>query len=320
MVMAKNNWKGFAIKAVIFLVIVVAFDFLVEKTYKKLELKALEHSPYGMVTEYTMWKVDADVIIMGASEAQHSYIPSLLENRLGMTVYNCGKDGCRFYYQNAMINGILDRYNPKLIIWSISPNFLSTPSEEDKGNLSQLNPFYKENEFCKQALSTKSKYEPVKLCSSSYSFNSRLFPYLFKIIMPDYQYEYGGYAPLFDSKSNLEIKDGTWNDNYDETIKEVFVKTLNRCRQSCVQIVCVLTPRYETDCLSDLVTYTRLKRVLEEQGIPFIEDFFHDQELMSPRYFKDNAHLNNDGARVFNKELSDVLIHNYSLGVNCEKN
>lgn len=311
--MEKNKWKSFVVKALVFLFIAVGFDFLVGKIYRKLESKALEHSPYGMVTEYTMWKVDADVIIMGASEAQHSYIPSLLEERLGMSVYNCGKDGCRFYYQNAMINGILDRYKPKVIIWSISPNFLSTPSEEDKGNLSQLNPFYKENEFCKQVLSTKSKSEPVKMYSSSYSFNSRLFPFLFKIIMPDYQYEYGGYAPLFDSKYGLVIKDGDWKDNYDEILKKVFVETLQRCKQSGVEVVCIMTPRYEIDCLSDLVSYQMLIKVMEEQRVPFITEFFHDPELMSPRYFKDNAHLNHDGALLFNEKLSDVLTHKYSL-------
>lgn len=306
--MAKNNWKGFVVKAIVFLVIAAGFDFLTGKIYKKLELKALEHSPYGMVTEYTMWKVDADVIIMGASEAQHSYIPSFLEKRLEKSVYNCGKDGCGFYYQNAMINGILDRYNPKMIIWSITPNFLHALWKKDRGNLSQLNPFYKQSEFCKQAILQKSKFEPFKLLSSSYTFNSRLFPYLFKIFIPDHDFEYGGYAPLFDSKHSIVIKDQNWDDNYDESLKEVFVETLLRCKQSGVQVVCVLTPKYVKDCLSDLVSYQMLKTVFEEQEIAFIEELYHDPDLMNSCYFKDNVHLNHEGALLFNKKLSDKLV------------
>lgn len=305
--MARNNWKGFIIKAVVFLVIVVGFDFLVGKIYRKLESKALEHSPYGMVTEYTMWKVDADVIIMGASEAQHSYIPSILEEGLGMSVYNCGKNGCRFYYQNAMINGILDRYNPKLIIWSISPNELCTPSEEDKGNLSQLNTFYRENEFCRQALKTKSKYEPIKLLSSSYCYNSRLFPLLYKIVMSDYQYEYGGYAPLYGNQKNLIVKTRNWYGSYDETINSVFDNTIERCLQSNVQIVFVFTPRLENESHEDLASYKHLKTSLNKYNVPLIEDLYHDEELMRPELFKDHAHLNDEGARLFNEKLLDEI-------------
>ena len=305
--MTRNNWKGFVIKAVVFLLIVVGFDFLVGKIYRKLELKALEHSPYGMVTEYTMWKVDTDVVIIGASEASHSYIPSLLEERLGMSVYNCGKDGCRFYYQNAMVNGILNRYNPKMIIWSISPNELCTPSEEDRGNLSQLNSFYNENDFCKQALKTKSKYEPVKLISSSYSFNSRLFPYLYKIIMPDYSFEQGGYAPLYGTNKQLSIKERDWNGVYDETINNVFNQTIERCLQNEVQIVFVFTPRLESESHNELVSYKHLIKSTDKYNVPVIEDLYHDKELMKTELFKDNAHLNDDGARTFNEKLLEEI-------------
>lgn len=305
--MVINNWKGFVVKAIVFLVIAVGFDFLVGIIYRKLELKALDHSPYGMITEYTMWKVDADVIIIGSSEAQRSYIPSLLEERLGMSVYNCGKDGCYFYYENAMINGILDRYNPKMIIWAISPYFLNEPTEEDRGNLSQLNPFYKESDICRQALKTKSKYEPVKLLSSSYSFNSRLFPYLYKIFMPDYQYEYGGYAPLYGSMNNLAIKSRKWYGTYDETVNRVFDNTIERCIQNGVQIVFVFTPRLEKESHEDLASYKHLKVSLNKYNVPLIEDLYHDEELMRPELFKDHAHLNDEGARFFNEKLLDEI-------------
>lgn len=304
--MAKNQWKGFAIKATVFLIIIVCVDILVGKTYKKLEDITVERAPFGMVTEYTMWKVNADMVIIGASEACHSYIPSLLEDSLGLSVYNCGKDGCRFYYQNAMIHGVLDRYSPKIIIWSISPGELNTPSEKDRGNLSQLNPFYDKNEFCRQALKTKSKYEPVKLLSKSYSYNSQLFRYLF-LIKSDYSYEKGGYAPLYGTQKALDISDRSWEDHYDTTIQEVFSNTLDRCIQSDVQVVCVFTPRYEKENHEDLVSYQELKKILSAKGIPLIEDLYHDPDLMNPECFKDNAHLNHKGALLFNEKLSEVI-------------
>lgn len=305
--MIKNNWSGFAIKAAIFLVIVVCADFIVGKTFRKLENKALERAPFGMVTEYTMWKVNTDMVIIGASEACHSYIPSLLEDSLGRSVYNCGKDGCGFYYQNAMIHGILDRYSPRIILWSIGPDELNTPSEKAQGTLSQLNPFYNENEFCRQALKTKSKYEPIKLLSKSYSYNSQLFTYLF-LIKSDYSYEKGGYAPLYGTQKALDITHRTWEDNYDTTIQEVFSNTLDRCIQQGVQVICVFTPRYENENHEDLFSYQQLKTVLSEKGIPLVEDLYHDPDLMKSSYFKDEAHLNNEGAVLFSEKLSHILV------------
>lgn len=303
------KYRSFIIKSIVFIALFAGFDFLIGKVYRLLENKALEHSPYGMVTEYTMWKVNADVVIVGASEANHSYIPSLLQDGLGMSVYNCGKDGCRFYYQNAMINGILDRYNPKMIIWSISPNEFCVPSQEDKDNLSQLNPFYKDNDICKQALITKSKFEPLKLLLNSYCYNSRLFPYIYKSIMPDYSYEYGGYAPLYGSNKNLQIKEIKWKDSYDSVINQAFDNTINRCVQNGVQIVFVFTPRLEKGDYQDLFSYKQLRVSINQHDLPIIEDLYHDSSLMKPSLYKDNAHLNNEGALIFNELLLNKIKH-----------
>lgn len=297
----KTNYRSLIIKGLVFIAFFAGVDFLIGKAYRYLEYKALDHSPYGMVTEYTMWRVNSDVVIIGASEAQHSYIPRMIEDSLGMSVYNCAKDGCRFYYQNAMINGILDRYKPKLIIWSISPDGLCTPSKVDQDNLSQLNPFYRENEFCRQVLKTKSKYEPVKLLSNGYSYNSKLLFYLFMIFLPDYDYEYGGYAPLLGCQNNLKITERSFVDSYDETISLVFQNTIRRCLENEVQIVFVFTPRFEKGSYDKLVTYKQLKSVTNKYELPIIEDLYHSDELMKPQFFKDNAHLNHEGAEAYMK-------------------
>lgn len=302
------QYRLLIIKVIIFLVLLVGIDFLVGKVYHSLELKALDHSPYGMITEYTMWKVNTDVVIMGASEALHSYVPSVLEERLGMSVMNCGKDGCGLYYQIAMVNGILDRYAPKVIIWSVFPNGLCKPSKNDMGVLSQLNPFYKENDFCRQALKAKSKFEPIKLLSSSYSYNSRLFPFIYKIFMPDYSYEKGGYAPLYETPKDLIIESRKWTDKYDESFNAIFDQTIKRCIQNGVKIVFVFTPRLEVGNYDHLITYKHLKSTVEKNNLLLIEDLYHKEELMDPKLFKDNAHLNNNGAIMFTHLLADKII------------
>lgn len=302
-----NRYKKFFIKLILFALCFLGVDYLSGYGFRYLENKALLHSPYGMVTEYTMWDVSTDILIMGASEANHSYVCKILEDSLGMTAYNCGKDGCRFFYQNAMINGILDRYVPKIIIWSISPGELTTPSKEDDDNLSQLNPFYHSNEYCRDIVQQKSKYEYIKMCLQTYVYNSRFLPFLFKSFMSDYQYERGGYAPLYGSDKNLKLQERRWENSYDTLVGHYFKNTITRCQKQGAKLVFVFTPRFEIERHDTLLQYIELKRILKEQDVELVEDLYHHEDLMNPVLFKDNAHLNDSGAQKFTKMLVEKI-------------
>lgn len=304
-----SKYRSLFIKSVIFILLIIGTDIVAGHLMRSLEMKTLEHSPFAMIPEYTMWKVNTDIVVIGASEAQHSYIPGIIEKRLGKTVYNCGNDGSRFYYQNTMIHGILKRYTPELIIWSISPQELCSPSSEDKDRLSRLNTFYNEDEFCKKALSTKSKYEPLKLKSESYVFNSRLLTYLYKLFTADYPYEKGAYAPLYGTDKGLEIKNRSWSNSYDKEIANVFEETIKACKEKGAGIVIVFTPRFEKEEHENLTSYKKIKEILQKYDTPLIEDLYHHPSLMKASLFKDHGHMNNDGATIFNEMLCDKLDH-----------
>ena len=295
------------LKAVIFIVILAMIDRCAGLVYYWLEDKALKHSPYGMVTEYSMEKVNNDVVIIGASEAKHSYVCSAIRDSLSMSVYNCAKDGKRFYYQNAIVNGILDRYSPKLIIWSVGPNFLSTPSREDKDGISDLNPWYRSNRVCKDAILLKSRYENIKMLSYLYAFNSKFVEYVYKCLFPDYQYEYGGYAPLYGEMKNEQIDMRKFKDDLDLLCLESLNKTLARCKRNSVDVVFVYTTRFERGPYESLSQYEALNTAILNSGYKVITEIYRDESLMNPMYFKDPAHLNNDGAIRFTNLLINKL-------------
>lgn len=297
------KYKLFFCKLALFILLFASIDFISGYAFRYLENKAIDHSPFGMITEYTMWKVNTDFVVIGASEANHSYVMETIEDSLKVSVYNCGKDGCRFYYQNAMINGLLDRYNPKTIIWSISPSELSKPSKEDEDRLRELNPFYHTNNYCKEIVNRRSRFEWLKMQSKLYVYNSRLLVFLFKSIMSDYPYKKGGYAPLYGTNNNLALKNRTWNENFDTISEKYFTATLERCKKQGINVILVFTPRYEIGDYSNLTAYKRLKEVCSRLDILLIEDLYHHKDLMKPELFKDNAHLNNKGAHIFTNKL-----------------
>lgn len=287
--------------------LLVGIDYSSGYAFRFLINKAINHSPFGMITEYTMWKVNTDLVVIGASEANHGYVVDILEDSLNVTGYNCGKDGCRFYYQNAMINGLLDRYNPKTIIWSFSPADLSRPSEEDDDRLSMLNPFYHTNDYCKEIINRRSKFEWIKMQSQLYVYNSRLPVLLYKSFLPDYQFKKGGYAPLYGTNNKLELRKREWKENFDKTSEKYFIAILERCKQQGTNVFLVFTPRYEIGDYLNLIAYKKLKNVCSALDITLIEDFYHHKDLMKPELFKDNAHLNDEGAHRFTEKLANKI-------------
>ena len=260
-----------------------------------------------MVTEYTMEKVNSDLIIIGASDASHGYVCSILEDSLNMTAYNCGKDGRGFHYQNAMINGILDRYSPKLILWSTGVSMLSTPTEKDLNTLSDLNPWYKENQVCHDAILMKSKYENIKMFSHLYAYNSKLFYYIYRCFIPQ-QALGGGYLPLYGTNPHLQQKHFKYNNNnVDTSIITTLNRTIERCKEQGTVICFVLTPTFTSGNYEQLQQYIVLKDLLREKECPFVTELFNDNIILSPEYFYDVVHLNYDGAVIFTEKLSQIL-------------
>ncbi|MFT4643726.1 MAG: hypothetical protein ACI8ZX_000119 [Planctomycetota bacterium] len=293
-----------------FILFVFLIDVLAGKIFFQLENKALKNSPFAMVSEYTMWEVDKEVILIGASETTHGLVPSVLQDSLDMSVYNCGKDGYRFHYQSSMIDGILKRYSPKLIIWSVSSSFLSRPSENDIDRLSNLNVFYHNNDYIKRIINNnKGPYENYKLNSQLYTYNSRLMPYLYKIISNDYSFEKGGFAPLI-NKGNVypEKQYSNIEDNLDNEVAELFTITLEKLKAAGTKVVLLFPPRLQISNFKSTTQYNELKRIAEKFDTPIIDKFYNHKDFINDStMFKDIGHLNKTGAHKFSGLISSEL-------------
>lgn len=307
--MKRNDLYKFLYKGLIFFCVFLVVDICMGFIFQQLRHKALENSPgdLGMVTDYAIEKVNSEIVIMGASEAKHSLVCSMIRDSLDMSTYNCAKDGKRFYYQNAVLNSILDRYSPKLILWSVSPNFLSKPLKEDMDGISDLNPWYKENKYCRNAILAKSKYEHIKMLSYLYRFNSKLIFYLYKIFIPDKDSEYGAYIPIYGTLSDNTISSRTLTDNLDNRSVQTLNETLARCKDLSIDVVFIFTTRYENVLYQDNICTQKLKEIINDYQFELIEKFYNNEDFLNPHLFKDRAHFNHNGAIIFTDSLITEL-------------
>ncbi len=312
-----KSYKMFIIKAIAFVVLLILIDLFAGLFFRYFEKKAMNNNPHGMIAEYTMWQAEADIMIFGASEVHHSIIPSLMKAKFNFSTYNCAADGMPFYYQYCMINSIIDRKKPKIIIWSVLPYLLKKPTEKQVNALSTLNPFYNSNTYCKNVIDQKSKFENLKMLSNLYQYNSSVVGLMQNMIVKtksDNGYlalSNTGYKfPKLDKNSLFDKQN-----EVDTNIVNSFVEIINKCNQSNVQLVLVFAPRHQLNDFSNDNCYRKLKEIANANEVPFIEKYFSSNIFLSDStLFKDNAHLNDKGARLFtnlmSEEIQQIIITN----------
>lgn len=221
--------KKYLIKGVCFILLLITVDFAVGKVFSWLHRVAFERSPYGFVTEYAMYKMEAGTVVIGSSRACHHYVPEILADSLDMKVHNCGKDGSFFLSQCCVIDGILNRMKPKLLIWDLEPGCLSE-SVSSTHRLSDLNPFYDENEFCRKVIGGSSPAERYKMMSQTYRYNSRIFAYLYKSIVP-FAYPEDGYLPIADGGYKYpSLVKNRLDDVLDTTLSDYIIQIVKKCK------------------------------------------------------------------------------------------
>ena len=138
--------------------------------------------------------IETPIVIVGSSRASHHYDPRIFADSLGRATYNVGTDGCFFTHNCCVINSILERYSPELIIWEFEPSYLFKHSADD---ITSMYLYYNKRDYITKTLNeVLPRSEVIKLNSNIYRYNSkfiRVFTrYLQNNDTPD---EHGGYEP-----------------------------------------------------------------------------------------------------------------------------
>lgn len=311
--MKNDGFISFCVKAIILLAILLAVDKAVGAAFEIMKDVGLKTNPECMwlKTPYVVEKVDSEVIIVGSSRATHHYVPSIIEDSLGLKVYNCGQDGCFFLYQNCIINMILDRYKPEKIIWDIQPGCLNLlGSEREYQNVRYLSPYYRDNIWVTEFVNSEEKMSFIKMKSNMFAYNSKLLNSLFPLVIKGSTTEQG-YIPLPSEgykypKLNLsDVNDSRYQVN--EAKLSLFASTLERCNSEDVELLIIASPSYLNQDDAYRTAVSDLKKVAAEYGNEVYD--YGDYYLDDPSKFKDSSHMNHKGAETFtrmiiNKHLS----------------
>jgi hypothetical protein len=250
-------------------------------------------------TTYAIDSTKADYLVFGSSRANHHYNPHVFEQELNTSFYNCGRDAQGAIYSCALISAVLKRYSPKCIIIDIRPNEFTV---SDEGELTALLPYH-DNEVIKKYVNYNGPFENIKLLSHIYPYNSMLTTLMVGVSSFNKKRteDYKGYIKLDGSGVSPVPADYTNSGSLDSTKIRVFSNLLALLDSSNVPALVVMSPfhfNYKGAVSIDLCRDLCQKY----KSIKFF-NFADSAICKQARYFKDDYHLNDEGARIFSEEL-----------------
>jgi hypothetical protein len=301
--------------------------FMIDKFLTE-NLKRYPVGDAGIWNEIFAGRINSEIVVYGASRALGHFDTRIMEDGLGMSVYNLGIDGHNFWLQ-YLRHSILLKYNkkPKVIVLEISTNTLE--KRKDLYASDQFLPYMLNQSEVEAAISSYEGY-------SYLDFHIPLFRYFGKVeslVQASIQL----LSPSFYRPNRVKGYKGddlAWNEGWEHTklrakpSKAVFdPKTcrlldsfLEESKALGIKVVFVSTPmfihaqRYTTN-RSEIMAY--FGAASKKYGVNYL-DYSSDSISYESKFFYNPTHMNTKGSELFtrkfvvdlNRLLSDTDIVN----------
>lgn len=304
MIKINRQITTFFLKLCLLFIIVCGLDFIIGGILRRFYFTQQSGFQYRMT--YALEKTKDDILVFGASEANHHYVPSIFERNLKLSCYNAGQGGQSILYHFAVFKSVFERHIPKVIILDFSiSNFNKNKDSYEK--LSALLPYYKTRQKLRPIIELKSKFEKIKLFSSIYPFNSSILT----IIIGNCELnkkrhkDILGYVPLYKKRASSlrELKANEENKGLDLIKINLFERFISDAILSGVRVYVVVSPR-PVKFRSFPLELKIAGLITSKYGIQ-LWDYSQDQFFLNhTEMFNDTVHLNNIGAETFSKIIA----------------
>ena len=253
-------------------------------------------------TNDLVMKDQYDVLILGSSRAHHHYDAPYMSDFLGLHVYNAGYDGNGIVLAAGLLELILERYQPKLILFDVEPAFDIYVYKSDNNNvryISNLKPYYRHDAIGRIILDV-SLEEWYKVHSGMMRYNSCIFT-MFKETIRGGTVEYLGYVPLkgeYCHEPNIEKYEKA---ELDHLKLKYIEKLISAAKSNNIPIVFVASPKF---VIQQTSTLQPVKDICRNHNIDFWDYYSETDFIQHPEWFKEPMHLNQYGAKEFTELLS----------------
>lgn len=266
------------------------------------------HDVSGPKIKYLVNDVDEEVVLMGTSRCNSHYVPSIIRDTLGMSVYNGGIDASNNIYAHyIMLNHILSHHNPKVICLEVMTSDFAVIPDSYK-TIAFFAPYIGKNIEADSIFRLAGKYYQYKF-SHLYRYNSKAFSNIAGLLVNRHAGGEMGYIPRARSQYMvIELKNGVCPEKVDSQKIYYLKRFIDMCEQHGVRLVFMISPAYEK---VDYSYYKVVREIAKENDIPLLDYHTKGLFLDEPELFYDEKHLWDEGARryssIFASDLKKVM-------------
>ncbi|MBO4850087.1 MAG: hypothetical protein J5529_04190 [Prevotella sp.] len=252
--------------------------------------------------------VDEDVVLLGASRCHHHYVPSVIADSLGLSVYNAGVGGAdNIYSHYIVLCHVLASHAPKVVCLEVMPTDVNQQAEPFTVT-SFFAPLYGRNAVADSIFLLAGTHWRYRL-SHLYRYNAKASSMLWGLVLNRQRGSDNGYIPL--ERAAIPPSSATAEKPVGETdsLKLSYLKRFaDLCRQHGTQLVLTISPKFT---LAGANHYDALRQFARDNALPLLDYHTPGLYLDHPEYFKDVSHLCDEGARVFSSlfahDLKEVM-------------
>lgn len=292
--------KKFIVKLSVFFLLLLCFD----QVYGSFAKYLYDHPKGGSVylDKYICDSTKADVLIFGSSKAKNQYDPQILEDTLGMSVFNCGSHGMGMIYHYGRWKIISQRYIPKVVVYEILPIVDFMVRDDNTIFINPLRPYYGKVDGIDSIFWKVDPTEKYKMCSKAYRYHS-ILDYI--SCYRQSEWLQNGYSKPSNSvlKANL-IKDPSVSYVID-SVKWYFAQKFVKEVSAKTKLLMVASPMFSFH--EDYGGLVKIKELCRECNVPLIDHFCDSNFVDNPNLYIDMAHLNRDGSVKWSSLIASEL-------------
>ncbi|NER16873.1 hypothetical protein GWK10_06605 [Spongiivirga citrea] len=271
-------------------------------------------------SSYVINDSNDEVLLFGSSHMVRQYVPEIITKKTGLTCYNAGAEGQQLLYHTALLQMVLKRTTPKLVVLNIDEHWLFE-SDVAYSRLNDLNAYYSyHKDVLYPKLKEKSTFVPVKMFFKGYQKNSTLVHVVRYFFSP--QGSFNGYKPLYgkmQGPSNKSHNNEALSENIDLFLVQNLELFINLARENGVKLLFVNSPYPEAKDFGNNKSLQKIKQIAKENKIPFYDHLNDGHFVGNYAMFNDPMHLNNEGSEKFTGLVADHINMEFPDLVNDSK-
>lgn len=251
-------------------------------------------------------EVNTDIVLIGNSAILNSIDPQIIKDSLSMTCYNGGIEGQGIEFCETVIDCILQRHTPKMIVLGLRPEEMGANIGE--GIYDVLKPYYKMGyNSIDYHFNQTGKFERTLLQSNLIRYNTIWVRVLLYMLFDNTIYQENGFMPKnipssFPSLMHIDKVEQPISNKL-----ECIERIIKKCNEKNIALSICYPPTLMAFGKVKIPCIDAVYGLCTCYNIPCYIDYNNPYFQQHPELFYDNGHVNKNGAYIYSKIVSSKL-------------